>query len=160
MIAVAAVAGGGGGVGVGSVTSGIWTPTIENVQINSADVADSVLSIRTANWVGGADAKHFQAYFSLTPPAGSSTVSHATFQMSFPDDIEDISDFWGDAEVFVNMYNASGDYYAGQSGGGSVNVADATDTTPYTRGSVELAFRNWATTSFLKYGVVRGKFIL
>ena len=137
--------------------SGLWTPTVSNVQINGTVVANSVANILSGNWIDGGAAKHFELYFSITPPTGI-VAADAGFGVTLPDNFGDIADYYGGSDIFINASNAFGSYFSGSSARGSF-IGVSGDSPPFTRAIVYLEFEAYAMTEYIKFGVARGIFI-
>ena len=142
--------------GNGGGSGGIWTPTISDVEVNNSSTADiGTLVIAIASYTGGPDAKHFELQFYHTP---ANAVSSYFFTFTLPTDIGDISDFYGDAKY--SAIEKGIDRIYGVQSGGTVEIANPTDTPPFTKARVVTYFGAVEITPDIRFGAVRGILVL
>ena len=147
--------GGKGGGGIGK----IWTPDITDIQVNgNAAIATGTFTVYAAVVVGGKDAALFEIQFVQVPATGIVETS-LFFDFSFPTDIGDIADFYGDVKYSYIKQSPTVSVF-GVLSGGAVGATSISVSPPFTHGRVTTYFADDEQTAYLKAGAVRGTFML
>ena len=141
------------------VYNGTWTPTVTNVQVNEdPTVAVGTLHLLASIFTGGPHAVAFQIHFLHIPATGVIETGYH-FDVTFPDTIGDISDYY--AEVKYSSINTSSSIMLlGTESGGFLGSSTQSPTPPFRHGRVLTFFSSGERTAFQKFGTVNGTFIL